>query len=72
MKKGGVFEVYTDRLKEEYARLPRRREELFFYRHFSMNQFTIDLRRQTHAGETVEETLKRMGAAYRERVMGAV
>jgi hypothetical protein len=72
MKKGGVFEVYTDCLKEEYARLPRRREELFFYRHFSMNQFTVDLKRQTRAGETVEETLKRMGASYRERVMGTV
>jgi hypothetical protein len=70
MKKGGVFETYTACIKEQYSRFPRRREEIFFYRHFSMNQFTIDLRQQTLPGEAVEETLRRMGTAYRERVMG--
>jgi hypothetical protein len=70
MKKGGVFETYTDRIKELYAAFPRRREEIFFYRHFSMNQFTIDLRQQALTGERTEDTLRRMGAAYRVRVMG--
>jgi hypothetical protein len=70
MKKGGIFEAYTERIKELYAALPVRREDVFFYRHFSMNQFTIDLGKQRQPGETAAETLTRMGAAYRNRVMG--
>jgi hypothetical protein len=70
MKKGGIFEAYTGAIKTLYAPLPRRREELLFFRHFSMNQFTIDLRRQSQKGEALEETLNRIGGAYRERVMG--
>jgi hypothetical protein len=35
-----------------------------------MNQFTIDLGKQRQPGETAAETLTRMGAAYRSRVMG--
>ena len=69
MKKGGVFETYTDTLKDLYRKFRRRREELFFYRHFSMNQFTIDLSRQRLDGEGTTEALNRIGAAYRERVL---
>jgi hypothetical protein len=39
-----------------------------------MNQFTIDLNRklnrQNLPGEPLDEALRRIGAAYRERVMG--
>jgi hypothetical protein len=74
MKRGGIFEVYTETIKTLYAAFLKRREELFFFRHFSMNQFTIDLNRQlnrqTFPGEPVDEALRRIGAAYRERVMG--
>jgi hypothetical protein len=70
MKKGGIFEVYTETIKTLYASLPKRREELLFFRHFSMNQFTIDLKQQSLPGEGLAETLKRIGGAYRERVLG--
>jgi hypothetical protein len=74
MKKGGIFDVYTETIKTLYAALPKRREELFFFRHFSMNQFTIDLNRQLNRqsppGEPLDEALRRIGAAYRDRVMG--
>jgi hypothetical protein len=70
MKKGGIFEAYTETVKTLYAALPRRREELLFFRHFSMNQFTIDLKRQSPPGEPVEEALARIGAAYRGRILG--
>jgi hypothetical protein len=36
-----------------------------------MNQFTIDLHRQALAGESAGETLRRIGTAHRERVLGA-
>jgi hypothetical protein len=67
MKKRGIFEVYTEALKNPPA-VPH--EALFFYRHFSMNQFTIDLRKQARRGETTARTLERIGTAYRERVLG--
>jgi hypothetical protein len=82
MKRGGVFEAYTSALRDLYGSASSqvrpfrrsdpaaRRGELFFYRHFSMNQFTIDMRRQAAAGETVQETLDRIGKVYRRRVLG--
>ena len=69
MKKNGVFETYTNTLKGLYRNL-KSREDLFIYRHFSMNQFTIDLSKQRREDEGIQDALKRMGAAYRERVLG--
>lgn len=69
MKKGGVFEAYTERLKALCAANPEFRDSVLFFRHFSMNQFTIDLKKQARPGEGLEESLARIGAAYRERVL---
>ena len=69
MKKGGIFEVYTETLKELYAD-NEMYKQIFFFRHFSMNQFTIDLKQQALPGETVVKSLRRIGKAYRERVLG--
>jgi hypothetical protein len=75
MKKRGVFEAYTETLKNLYGpESPRavaaRREELYFFRHFSMNQFTIDLSRQALPGEAAQASLGRIGRAYRRRILG--
>jgi hypothetical protein len=70
MKKGGIFEVYTETIKKLYLSKPDMLERLFIYRHFSMNQFTIDLKQQTLPGENVKKTLNRIGAAYRKRILG--
>jgi hypothetical protein len=70
MKKGGVFEAYTDTLKKLCAANPAFRDSIFLFRHFSMNQFTIDLNKQALPGETTAETLDRIGTAYRERILG--
>lgn len=69
MKKGGIFETFTAALRELYGGT-RQGETLFIYRHFSMNQFTIDLKRQTGADESAAEALARIGAAYRKRILG--
>jgi hypothetical protein len=68
MKKGGLFETYTEKLKELYAK-NKLCEKLFLYRHFSMNQFTIDLKQQAVAGETTAKSLKRIGEAYRKKIL---
>jgi hypothetical protein len=87
MKKGGIFETYTETLRELYTLQDATkaiakhaasythsddalREQLFFYRHFSMNQFTIDLRQQAAPNEPLSKTLERIGAAYRQRILG--
>ncbi|MDR0552178.1 MAG: hypothetical protein LBG72_09240 [Spirochaetaceae bacterium] len=71
MKKKGIFEAYT----EELTRLARAdsafESSIFFYRHFSMNQFTIDLKRKRAPDESVKEALNRIGAEYRRRIMPA-
>jgi hypothetical protein len=70
MKKGGIFEVYVRAVQEAYREEKTLKESLFLYRHFSMNQFTVDLKRQAAPGEGVRETLDRIGAAYRRRILG--
>jgi len=67
MRKGGLFETYTECLKGLQKDFFK---HIFVYRHFSMNQFTIDLKQQALPGENVVKTLKRIGGAYRERVLG--
>ena len=69
MRKGGIFESYTESLKSLYANKKERYEQIFIYRHFSMNQFTIDLKQQTMKGETTAKSLIRIGTAYRQRIL---
>jgi len=69
MKRGGIFEVYTGTLKTLYADKKDMYKQIYIYRHFSMNQFTIDLKQQSLPGENAAKALKRIGAAYRERIL---
>jgi len=69
MRKSGIFEVYTETLKEIYANKKDMFKQLYLFRHFSMNQFTIDLKQQSLQGESVNKTLERIGAAYRKRIL---
>jgi hypothetical protein len=68
MKKGGVFEAYTQELKALYGGSALE-ESVFLYRHFSMNQFTIDLKQQAVKGEPLDKALQRIGKAYREKFL---
>ena len=71
MRHGGIFDPYTTALVELYAGAkPSLQNHLFLYRHFSMNQFSADLRRQTLEGEGVRAALDRIGRSYRLRILG--
>ena len=70
MKKGGLFEAYTNELKTLYAKKPELFKQLFIYRHFSMNQFTIDLKQQSLPKENLKQSLKKIGEAYKHRILG--
>jgi hypothetical protein len=69
MKKRGVFERYTADLEDLVRRGVIDGESVFLYRHFSMNQFTIDLRQKMRPDESIEEVLRGIGAEYRERIL---
>ena len=68
MKKGGIFDAYTRELvtMQKEGALG---ETLFLYRHFSMNQFTIDLKQRRIPDEPVQEALRRIGADYRRKYL---
>lgn len=70
MRKNGLFEVYTDKLKKLYMERNHQYKNTFVFRHFSMNQFTIDLKQQSLENETAAKTLKRIGSAYRKKIFG--
>ncbi|MDR2517382.1 MAG: hypothetical protein LBC88_08395 [Spirochaetaceae bacterium] len=71
MKRHGIFEVYTETLISGYKSAAEKlRESIFLFRHFSMNQFTVDLNRQREAGESAAAALERIGRAYRKRILG--
>jgi hypothetical protein len=70
MRKNGIFEVYTQTLKDLYVKNEEMFSQVFVFRHFSMNQFTIDLKQQAKKGETVAETLERIGSGYRQKILG--
>jgi hypothetical protein len=72
MKKRGLFEVYTRELHTLVSQGLIDKNDVFFFRHFSMNQFTIDLNKQKNSGETVGEALIRIGYAYRDRIFEAL
>jgi hypothetical protein len=74
MHSKGIFEMYTNTVAELYRRedveTAKLRDRVFLYRHFSMNQFTIDLNQQRQNGESPAAALERMGRAYRQRILG--
>ena len=70
MKQGGIFAAYTECLRDSYLHEKKLKEDVRLYRHFSMNQFTIDLNRQALESESLEESLDRIGRAYRAKFLG--
>jgi hypothetical protein len=66
MKKGGIFAVYTDVLRDL---LIKNKLPLLVFRHFSMNQFTVDLKRKSQYA-SIQKNLYTIGSAYRKRILG--
>jgi RNase P/RNase MRP subunit POP5 len=65
MKKNGIFEVYTEALRRDAALL----ESLLLFRHFSMNQFAIELSQKRLPDESTAAALLRIGSAHKEAVL---
>jgi hypothetical protein len=69
MKKKGLFEIYTEKIKSLYTETEILRNKIFLYRHFSMNQFSIDFNQKKLKDETTEAALWRIGKEYRLRIL---
>lgn len=71
-----LFEPFSAALAKEYGvgtpspEQTRLRDSVLLFRHFSMNQFSTDIRKRTLPGETASETLRRVGSDYRKRELG--
>ncbi|HON14566.1 MAG TPA: hypothetical protein PLB48_07170 [Treponema sp.] len=46
------------------------RQKVYLYRHFSMNQFSVDFSKQKKPEDSTQETLHRIGSQYRKRILG--
>jgi len=68
MKKGGIFRVYTDTLKELYSKADSLYKNLFLFKHFSRNCFNNDLKGLSD--KNLKESLKEKGSEYRKRILG--
>lgn len=69
MRKNGIFAAYTAELAALVGHGKINADDVFFYRHFSMNQFSIDLNKQRLPRESTVSALTRIGAAYRTRIL---
>ena len=69
---GKIFQPFTKALEETYGKNDALwlRPSVMFFRHFSMNQFSVDIRKRAQAGEMTAETLDRVGMEYRQRILG--
>jgi hypothetical protein len=67
--RGKIFEPFAAAFEAAYgaADAARLRPSVLLFRHFSMNQFSVDLRKRAADGEALAETLDRVGAEYRRR-----
>ncbi|MDR2601789.1 MAG: hypothetical protein LBC53_04975 [Spirochaetaceae bacterium] len=69
MKKNGVFEAYRQKLLDISQKNGLFYDSIFIFRHFSMNQFTIDLNKKRPQFKDVKETLEQTGIEYRKKVL---
>lgn len=67
--RGKLFEPFARALSEAYAQ-DALRDSVLLFRHFSMNQFSADMRKRAAAGEPVGRVLERVGTEYRLRELG--
>ncbi|MCX7655083.1 MAG: hypothetical protein N2Z76_00960 [Treponemataceae bacterium] len=68
MSKGKLFWPYTEHLRRLYQEDPTSYKRVFLFRHFSMNQFTIDLARHQTNNKSLPEILRNIGEMYREKI----
>ena len=78
LRPGGLFEPWRLALADAYARAGesgsggRLSGDVYGFNHFSMGSFATDLKRRRLPGESVPDTVMRIGAENRARVLGTL
>lgn len=71
LRTGGLFEVYRDELCKRLAKTDvASKGGVWAFNHFSMNQFSIEIKKKAQAGRPLIEELERVGRENRRRVFG--
>jgi hypothetical protein len=71
LKARGLFSAYAEALAEAYEGAPRRLlDRVWLFRHFSMNQFAIEVKEKADPGKPLLAELSRIGVENRKRVLG--
>lgn len=71
LRERGLFSAYAEALAEAYSGAPRRLlGRVWLFRHFSMNQFAIEVKEKADPGRPLLEELARIGVENRKRVLG--
>jgi hypothetical protein len=67
----GLFRPYSEALSSAYEKARvEERESVLLFRHFSMNQFAIEMKAKRNASRPLPEELSRIGAENRRRILG--
>jgi hypothetical protein len=71
LKEKGLFSAYAAALGAAYEDAPRRLlDRVWLFRHFSMNQFSIEVKEKADPSKPLIEELARIGVENRKRVLG--
>jgi hypothetical protein len=68
--KRGLFGTWSDSFRDLIGESGVESSRVLVFRHFSMNQFSGDYKRNRRPGEAPMETLRRIGAEYRRSKLG--
>jgi len=71
LRRGGLFQAYRDALADLIAGGGRRSPRVLAFNHFSMNQFSIEVRRKADPSRPLPGELERIGAENFARVFGS-
>jgi len=69
MRRHGIFETWTKEVCTFLQKELIKNDDVFLFRHFSMNQFTIELNKEKKPGEDTSTVLRRIGKRFFEEII---
>lgn len=69
LRKKSLFTCYADELRQHYAGMEQE-APVFVFQHFSMNCFSIDLKKHSYQDKTPEENIRAIGLLHRQEILG--
>lgn len=67
----GLFRPYAEALAREYEGAPKAlRDSVWLFRHFSMNQFAVEMKEKRDPSRPLAAELARIGVENRKRILG--